>query len=272
MTAFICLNCGTQYAPGSAPPASCRVCTDDRQYVAPGGQQWTTHAELVARLHVRIEPDDGLLGVGITERFAIPQRALLLSTDAGNILWDCTSVVTSEAVETIQRLGGIDLIAISHPHFYSSMVEWSEAFGGVPILLHAADEEWIARPTEWLRLWSGDLFRLSPTVALVHCPGHFPGSSVLHWTAAPNGRRALLVGDSIHVVADRRHVTVMHSVPNYIPVPAPVIADIRARLADLDFDDVYGFTWGLNIIGDARRAVDESFDRYLAAIGAAPSP
>jgi hypothetical protein len=33
-----------------------------------------------------------------------------------------------------------------------------------------------------------------------------------------------------------------------------------------EFDDLYGFTWDLDIVGDARRAVDESFDRYLPAI------
>ena len=68
------------------------------------------------------------------------------------------------------------------------------------------------------------------------------------------------------MAADRRHVTVMHSVPNFIPVGARTIADVRHRLAGIDFDDLYGFTWGLNIIGGARDAVDESLDRYLAAI------
>ena len=29
-------------------------------------------------------------------------------------------------------MGGLKAIAISHPHYYSSMVEWSRAFGGVP--------------------------------------------------------------------------------------------------------------------------------------------
>ena len=70
----------------------------------------------------------------------------------------------------------------------------------------------------------GDRLDLSPTVRLVHLPGHFPGSSALHWTAGPRGRRTLLIGDSLHVAADRRHVTVMHSVPNFIPVDADVIA------------------------------------------------
>ena len=106
---------------------------------------------------MRIEPDHDLLGVGVHERFAIPQRALLVpSADAGNVLWDCTSVVTADAVDRLNDAGGVDMIAISHPHFYASMVEWSDAFGGVPILVHAADEEWISRRSPAVRTWDGD--------------------------------------------------------------------------------------------------------------------
>ena len=216
-----------------------------------GRAEWTTHDELANTLHNRIEYDGDLLGIGVVERFAIPQRALLLDTDVGNVLWDCVGVVTPAAIDEIARRGGIDLIAISHPHFYSAMVEWSDAFGGAPILLHADDREWIRRPSAAIECWRGDDHVLSPTVRLLHLPGHFPGSSALHWSAAPGGRRALLSGDSLHVAADRRHVSVMHSVPNFVPVGRAVIHDLRGRLDGVEIDDVYGFTWGLNVIGGA---------------------
>lgn len=266
MTHFICAGCGTQYAATPAPPEGCPVCLDDRQYVPAGGQRWTTHDELAAVLHERIEEDADLIGVGLVEPFAIPQRALLLRTDAGNVLWDCISVVTPGARRTIDELGGIDLIAISHPHFYSSMVEWSDAFDGAPILLHEADRDWVRRPSAAIRFWSGDEHVLSPTVRLLHVPGHFPGSAALHWTEAPNGRRALLTGDSLLVAADRRHVSVMHSVPNFVPVGPDVIDDLAHRLAGVAFDDLYGFAWGGTIIGDADTAVAASLARYRAAV------
>ena len=79
------------------------------------------------------------LGIGIAGDFAIPQRALLLPTGAGHLMWECVSLVTDEAVAALNARGGVDRIVISHPHFYSAMVEWSEALGGVPILLHEAD-------------------------------------------------------------------------------------------------------------------------------------
>jgi hypothetical protein len=268
MTSYICITCGTQYTPTSQPPDTCPVCLDDRQHVGYDGQHWTTHDRLAGTVRNRIEHDGDLLGIGIHEQFAIPQRALLLTTDIGNIMWDCISVITPAAIDAINDLGGIDLIAISHPHFYSSMIEWSEAFGGVPILTHDADRTWIRRTSDHVSTWSGDRHQLSPTVQLIHTPGHFPGSTVLHWTAAPNGRHVLLTGDSLHVASDRRHISVMHSVPNYIPVPPAVITDLRSRLNDVEYDDVYGFTWGLNIIGGARKAVDDSFNRYLTAVSA----
>ncbi len=259
----ICTGCGTQYAAAAEPPTSCRICTDDRQYVPRGGQAWTTHERLARAHRLRVEPDDGLLGVGVDGGFGIPQRALVVATGAGTILWDCVSLVTDEAIEAV---GPVDLIAISHPHFYASMVEWSDAYGGIPILVHADDASWIARPAPQIETWSGRRHRLGPTAELLHLPGHFPGSAALHWTDAPDQRSALLTGDSLHVAADRRHVSVMHSVPNHVPVGPATIRELRKRLEGLHFDDVYGFTWGLNIIGGADDAVRQSLDRYLAAI------
>ena len=271
MTTYICHGCGLQYADSATPPGHCDVCTDDRQYVEWSGQQWTTIEDLAAAHTVRIEPDGDLLGIGVAPNFAIPQRALRIETDAGTILWDCISVITPAAVEDLRGMGGIDMIVISHPHFYSSMVEWSDAFGGIPILLHDADRSWVKRPSPNIVYWTGDRHQLSPTVTLYHCPGHFPGSSLLHWTAAPNGRRAVLAGDTLHVAQDRHHVTFAYSVPNHVPLHPDVVEDIRRRIEGLDFDDVYGFTWGLNIIGDARAVVDDSFDRHLIAVGRNPA-
>lgn len=270
MTRFICATCGTQYADCTEPPAMCAICSDDRQYVGWGGQQWTTLEELQAAHTVRFEVDHGLLGIGITPAFGIPQRSLVVPTTTGNILWETTSLVTPDAVTELEKRGGIDTIVISHPHFYAAMVEWSEAFGGVPIVLHANDREWIARPSEHIVLWEGDEHRLGDDVTLYRCPGHFPGSTVLHWASGPNGRPILLAGDALHVAQDRRHVSFMYSVPNHVPSHPDDVAEIRRRLDGVDFDDLYGFTWGLNIIGDARARVDESFDRYFRAVGRSP--
>ena len=266
MTNFICETCGTQHADTDHPPGHCAVCDDERQYVGWTGQRWTSHDDL-ADTHVqRIEAEESLTAFGLTPGFAIDQRAVLLKTDAGNILWECVPLVTDEAVGVIEAQGGLDRIIISHPHFYSSMGEWSDAFGGVPIVLHEADRQWVQRPHPSITYWSGDDHKISDSVTLVRAGGHFAGSTVLHWADGPRAGGALFSGDALQVVRDRRHVSFMYSYPNIIPMRTSDVIAMRSRLADYAFEDVFGYTWGLNIIGDGRAAVDASFDRYLAAV------
>lgn len=262
MTMSICETCGTQYPD---TPAHCPVCEDERQYVGALGQTWTTHDALKATHTLRLEDDDGLLGIGLSPSFAINQRALHLPTGAVNILWECLSLVTDDAVAALKSRGGVDLIAISHPHFYASMVEWSEALGGVPILLHEADREWVRRPSPAIRFWRGDSHRLSDAVTLIRSGGHFPGSTVLHWKDGLRPGGALLAGDAPQVARNRRRVSFMRSYPNFLPMPTSEIRAMQARLAGCAFEDVYGYTWGRNIIGGGRAAVDASFEYHLAA-------
>ena len=87
----------------------------------------------------------GLWGIGTDPRFAIGQRALLVPGEGGNLLWDCVTYLDDDTIEAVNKLGGISAIAISHPHYYSTMIDWSEAFGGVPIYIHARDKQWVQR-------------------------------------------------------------------------------------------------------------------------------
>jgi hypothetical protein len=147
MTNFICTTCGTQHAEGNEPPTACAICLDERQYVKATGQQWTTLDKLrkTNRNSIRFE-EAGLIGIGIDPPFSIGQRALFVRTGQGNVLWDCLPLLDEAVVEMVRALGGVSAIAISHPHYYASMVEWNRAFGGVPIYLHAADRQWVMRP------------------------------------------------------------------------------------------------------------------------------
>lgn len=266
MQMYICTTCGTQHAATANPPAHCAICEDERQYVGWKGQGWTTQEALRAGCDLRIEDDDGLLGIGIASDFAIPQRMLLLPTDAGNILWESVSLVNDQAVAALTERGGVDHIVISHPHFYSAMVEWSEALGGVPILLHDADRRWVLRPSAKIRYWRGDELSLSAGVTLIRCGGHFPGSTALHWKHGPRTGGALFPGDAMQVASDRRHLGFMYSYPNYMPMKPGDVRAMRTRLEDYRYEDIFGYTWQLNIIGGARRAADASFERYLQAV------
>jgi hypothetical protein len=72
------------------------------------------------------EYEPGLTGIGTEPIFAIGQRALLLQTDQGNILWDCITYLDHDTVAAIQQRGGLKAIAISHPHFYTTIYALQE--------------------------------------------------------------------------------------------------------------------------------------------------
>src|SRR2546426_9262562 len=167
MALFICTTCGTQFAECDQPPAACTICQDERQYVKKTGQQWATleRLRLTNRNSIKFK-EPGLIGIGIDPPFAIGQRALFLRTPKANVLWDCISLLDEAVVEAIKALGGISAIAISHPHYYTSMVEWSRAFGGVPIYLHAADRQWVMRSNTAIVFWEGETKTLAEGLTL----------------------------------------------------------------------------------------------------------
>jgi glyoxylase-like metal-dependent hydrolase (beta-lactamase superfamily II) len=211
--------------------------------------------------------EPGLIGIGIDPHFAIGQRALFLQSPGGNILWDCLSLLDQAVIECLKALGGISAIAISHPHYYSSMVEWSRAFGGVPIYLHAADRQWVMRPDKAIAFWEGETRTLGDGLTLVRCGGHFDGGTVLHWVGGAGGRGALLTGDILQVVPDRKHVSFMYSYPNYIPLPAPAIERIVQAVEPFEYDRVYGAFWDMVIERDGKIVVKGSSEWYVRAIG-----
>lgn len=265
-TAFICETCGAQYSPSPEPPESCRICSDERQYVGPDGQRWTTLAQLSAdhRADIR-EEEPGLIGIGCTPSFGIGQRPLLIETPAGNVLWDCMALIDDEIVEGVRARGGLAAIAVSHPHFYTSMVEWSRAFDA-PIHLHAADRAWVMRPDDAIQFWDGHQHELMPGLTLLRLGGHFAGGTVLHWAGAQGGRGALLTGDILQVVADRRWVSFMRSYPNLIPLPAVTVGEMVAALDAWPFERLYGGWFHRVVVSDAKAAVRRSADRYRQAI------
>ncbi len=212
MEKWICTTCGTQFPPGEQPPEICPICSDQRQYIGYNGQQWTTLSkmEIEGYRNEFKEHEPGLIGIGTTPSFAIGERALLVQSPKGNILWDCMSLIDEETFEGIEKLGGLNAIAISHPHYYSTMVEWADRFD-VPIYLHEADREWVMRPSQRINFWRGEIYPLIEGMTLIRLGGHFPGGTVLHWQQGMGGNGVLLSGDIIQVVADRQWVSFMYS-------------------------------------------------------------
>jgi len=271
--AFICTACGTQYAPTDAPPAQCIICEEERQYVPPSGQSWITRERLAARsANTFREHEEGLIGIGTLPTFAIGQRAILVITPAGNVLWDCISLLDDATIALITGLGGLKAIAISHPHFYATMVDWAHAFD-CPVHLHALDRKWVMRSDPALTFWDGDTFTLLPGVTLIRGGGHFPGGTMLHWAQGAEGRGALLSADIATVTTDRKFLSFMRSYPNLIPLSAREVEGIAASVAPFQFDTIYGHFFDRVIATGAKDVMARSVKRYLAAIaGTARGP
>jgi glyoxylase-like metal-dependent hydrolase (beta-lactamase superfamily II) len=266
----VCRACGVQREPGDDRD-DCPICRDDRQWIPAEGQRWTTMAELVAegrRVVVRREPP-GLLGVGVEPSFAIGQRALIVPGPDGNLLWDCVSLVDDAAVTAVEAAGGLAAIAVSHPHYYSAVVPWSDAFGGVPIFVHRDDRDWLAR-TRHVQTWDGSTREILPGRTLINTRVHFPGGTVLH-AAGPAGREdpagVLCTGDIVQVVEDTRWVSFMYSYPNLIPEHPDAVVHTVRMLEPFGFDVVYGAFWGKVVRRDGKAAIRRSAQRYLAHLG-----
>ena len=260
--ASICVTCGTQYPPSESPPEGCTICLEERQYVGHGGQRWTTMGELASDHANRIEElEPGLVGIGTEPSFAIAQRALLVE----GLLWDCITLLDDATADAVEHAGGIHTIAISHPHYYSAMLEWADRFDA-SILLHESDRQWVMRPSDRIEFWPGERRPISESLELIRLGGHFEGGTTCLWRAGADGRGALLSGDIVQVVADRDWVSFMYSYPNLIPLPAREVERIRGIVETLDFDRVYGAWWDTIVAEDAKRKVLASANRYVAAL------
>jgi glyoxylase-like metal-dependent hydrolase (beta-lactamase superfamily II) len=262
LTTWVCKACGTQFPPSEEAPAACAICEDPRQYVPAGeGQVWLRWDELLDGHRAEIRDDHGILGIGCEPSFAIGQRALLVKSRAGNVLWDCTTYLDDAIAERIAAEGGLAAIAISHPHYYSAMVEWARLFG-CPVWLHEAERKWVMRPDPLIRFWDGELQALGGGLTLVRCGGHFEGGQVLHWAE----RDALLAGDIVQVIPDLRYVGFMYSYPNLIPLPAAKVQAIARALEPFAFDAIYGAWWDRVVERDGSAVVRRSAERYVRAV------
>jgi glyoxylase-like metal-dependent hydrolase (beta-lactamase superfamily II) len=209
------------------------------------------------RTEVRdVEPD--LFGIGVRPGIGVEQRALVVRTPEGNLLWDPPAFIDQPAIDAVRERGGLAVVTASHPHMYGAIVEWSHAFGA-EILLPEVDLPWLMRPDQAVRSWTGSTQPL-PGVTLVQCGGHFPGSAVTHW------RHALFVGDTLFVTDGADRVSFIWSAPNRLPLPEREVRRIAEALAPYDYDRIYGGWWDPVIDHDAKRIVERSAARYIEIV------
>lgn len=255
-----CATCGVE---NDLDDQFCMICADERQYLPPGGQRWTTSVERAAEgCHIEIaelEPD--LFGLTARPRADIGQTGLLVRTATGNLLWDVPGYLDAAAVEAVAGLGGVAAVLASHPHMYGAQLEWARAFGA-SVWVSAKDRRWVRREGPEIRSWH-EPFEVLPGLLASQPGGHFPGSAVLLWPSGADGRGVLLSGDTISTVPAQGWVSFLRSYPNRIPLSATVVARLSAAASELRFDRLYDNFGGV-VHSGARTAVTRSAERYIS--------
>lgn len=259
----LCTACGTSYEEQEREITRCKICDDERQYVPPGGQSWIALHDL-CKTHANRwkQHEKSLFSIKTVPSFAINQRAFLLRGPQGNILWDCIANLDEATKTLVASLGGLQAIAISHPHYYTTMQDWAETFNA-PIYLHDSDSEWIMRGSAALQLWEGDALEIMPSVKLLRLGGHFAGGTVLHWN---KGEGILLAGDILQVTPGTDAVSFMWSYPNMLPLSAGVVGEITRRLDGVSFERLYGAFEGQDITANAKEIVMRSGQKYIRCL------
>lgn len=267
MKNFICTTCGVQAASSAAAPENCSICNEERQYVSVKGQTWTTLEEMIQSntyTNTISQDEEGLFSIATSPSFGIGQTAYVVQGTNFNLLWDCITYIDAETINDITKLGGIDAIALSHPHYYSTQVEWAEAFDA-SIYIHEDDHEWVTRPSEKIIFWSGDSLELAAGLFLHRIGGHFKGATVLEWKEGHAQKGVVLAGDIVRVVADRQWVSFMYSYPNFIPLPASTVQGMATQLNEITYHRLYDAFH--RVIGeDAGETVQKSANRYVDAL------
>ena len=226
MTRWTCARCAVEYPDSHQPPDRCAICSDERECVEPPGQRWTTLAELERDGHHE----------------------------------SLHEVLDDDLIAAVAGAGGVAAIAASHPHMFGVQVEWSHRFGGAPVYVNRADQDWLQRDDPVVRRWDAELEAL-PGLTLNRIGGHFPGSAVLHAVGA-DGRGTMLCGDTFLVTPGQDWVTFMRRFPNLIPLSAAVVDGVAERVLSLDFDRLYDNFGGRVGTGAAGR-VRRSAERYI---------
>jgi len=255
---LLCPTCGTQFdTPASNPPTDyCRICNDPRQYIPATGQAWTSLKAEAGKHETKWKQDEHdkrIWSIWAEPKLGIGQRALLLQTLHGNILWDCIAYLDTHLIDFINSLGGLTALIISHPHFYTTHISWASTFS-CPVYVHSLDAQWLCRnplPSTKRVLLQNQYEEIVEGVTAIQVGGHFDGSMVLHWDGH------LFIADSfINVPSgfyrkDRPKGTTsfsfMWSIPNMIPLPPDTIHKMWMALKPYEFTVTHGLFPGWEI-------------------------
>ena len=261
---LICSTCGTQFPSSDRSQIkTCYICDDPRQYVPATGQKFTTLREAQAQSKnefVAYAHDENITFIRTSPQVGIGERAILIKTPKGNVLWDCIAFIDDDTIKTVKAMGGLHAIVISHPHFYTTHIQWARAFE-CPVYIAEEDRKWTTMTSSHqVPLTEPSTTLLDGSVNIIKVGGHFPGSLVLLHN------KRLFVADTImttpagvgewHVdgVGNTRSkppglnsFSFMWSIPNMIPLSADEMKRMWDVIKKYEFTSTLGGFMGMDI-------------------------
>ncbi|KAI8623221.1 beta-lactamase-like protein [Xylariaceae sp. FL1651] len=285
---LICTACGTQFPTADENKVTtCFICDDPRQFTPPTGQVFTSLDALRSSGHENIftpiPVDPGkLISIYTQPKVAIGQRAILVRTPQGNILWDCVTLIDDKTIAKIKELGGLKAIVISHPHYYSTHLEWARAFD-CPVYLAGEDMEWLAQRGSAHQVFVTETELDVFGTQVLKLGGHFPGSFVMLFdgklliadtlVTTPSGLGnwdADAVGTARKRPKEMNSFVFMWSIPNMVPLPPDEIERMWTVLKKYEFSSTHGAFLGWDIVKTPRemkQRVLESMQIQVRAMG-----
>ncbi|RYB02799.1 MBL fold metallo-hydrolase [Lichenibacterium ramalinae] len=262
LPAFFCDNCGFWQRHFEAPPA-CPLCLDARHVVPQTGWSFRTLAEAQALYPCHWEElEPGLWRFWNEPVSGIGSMSYLLQGPAGNLMFEGCAAFSPEALAFIADLGGVQVLAASHPHSYGALWQVQDRFDP-ELALHPGDLAWSGAVCV---TWPFDaVLEPLPGLELHLTAGHFDGHTVLY----DRGRRILFCGDALKFEldpADRRRATTISTHKAFvrgIPMTPNELRRYRDVFAPLDFRQT--FTPFEQVTNSGRREALALIDSMLAS-------
>ena len=253
---YACTNCGF-WQLHFAPP-DCPVCTDVRNDLPEDGWRFLPEAR-VAESHAgqgRQVAED-LWAFTTTPHLGLGGTGWLIVREGGNIAFEAAPHYSPAMLDQIENLGGVAMLASSHPHGYGALHQLQRAFDP-RLAIHKDDLNY----TKAFRVTApyDDTLELAPGYVLHHVGGHYAGQAALHDARA----KRLFCGDMFKVDQDAdgqsTHVSSHKAFHKDIPLTHSELQHYRDVIAPLDFDAILtpfeyapeiGRTTALRVLDDA---------------------
>lgn len=238
LPAFTCDNCN-YWQRHFERPTTCAMCLDARHVVPQTGWRFWTCEEAQSRFPCHwAELEPGVWRFWNEPVTGIGPSAYLIQTSDGNMGFEGCPVFSQAALDRIDALGGMQVLAASHPHAYGALWQLQDRFDP-ELALHPGDLAWSgALQVSWP---FDDTIEPLPGLELHLTAGHFDGHTVLY----DRTRKILFCGDALKFELDptdlRRAITISahKAFVRGIPLTPNELRHYRRVFAALDFTQTW---------------------------------